>query len=165
MRGKIAKNLQTMRELIDNGNIKAEKNVHEKAMETCSEFEESTYKLFSRLDEDQHEEYIGKITGTWNNIDDMKIKIQNHISHDKSTTNFNTQDNNETTVAANWQRITQQSITISTQEQLDDNKHQLTEPYTTNNQKPAIQLNLTTSTAFGLIDHPTQAAWTTSRTE
>ena len=31
----------------------------------------------------------------------MKIKIQNHISQENSTTNFNTQDNNETTATAN----------------------------------------------------------------
>ena len=98
---KIAKILQTMRELIDSGNINAAKNVHEKAAEIFSEFEETSYELFSQLDEDPHEEYIEKITDTWKNIDDMKIKIQNHISQENSTTNFNTQDNNETKVAAN----------------------------------------------------------------
>ena len=96
---KIAKNLQTMSELIDSENINAAKNVHEKAAETFSEFEETSYELISQLDEDQHEEYIGKITDTWNNID-MKIKIQNHLSQE-NTTNYNTQDNNETTVTAN----------------------------------------------------------------
>ena len=70
---KIAKNLQTMRELIDSGYINAAKNVHEKAAELFSEFEETSYELFSQLDEDPHEEYIGKITETWNNIDYMKI--------------------------------------------------------------------------------------------
>ncbi|XP_075255223.1 uncharacterized protein LOC142347943 [Convolutriloba macropyga] len=98
---KIAKNLQTMSELIDSGNINAAKNVHEKAAETFSEFEETSYELISQLDEEQHEEYIGKITDTWNNIDDMKIKIQNHLSQENTTTNYNTQDNNETTVTAN----------------------------------------------------------------
>ena len=98
---KIAKNLQTMSELIDSGNINAAKNIHEKAAETFSEFEETSYELISQLDEDQHEEYIGKITDTWNNIDDMKIKIQNHTSQENTTTKFNTQDNNETTVTAN----------------------------------------------------------------
>ena len=97
---KIAKNLQTMSELIDSGNINAAKNVHEKAAETFSEFEETSYELISQLDEDQHEEYIGKITDTWNNIDDMKIKIQNHLSQENTTTNYNAQDNNETTVTA-----------------------------------------------------------------
>ena len=53
---KIAKNLQTMSELIDSGNINAAKNVHEKAAETFSEFEETSYELISQLDEDQHEE-------------------------------------------------------------------------------------------------------------
>ena len=81
---KIAKNLQTMSELIDSGNINAAKNVHEKAAETFSEFEETIYELISQLDEDQHEDYIGKITDTWNNIDDMKIKIQNHLSRKKT---------------------------------------------------------------------------------
>ena len=98
---KIANNLQTMSELIDSGNINAAKNFHEKAAETFSEFEETSYELISQLDEDQHEEYTGKITDTWNNIDDMKIKIQNHISQENTTINFNTQDNNETTVTAN----------------------------------------------------------------
>ena len=98
---KISKNLQTMSELIDSGNINAAKNVHEKAAETFSEFEEISYELISQLDEHQHEEYIGKITNTWNNIDDMKIKIQNHLSQENTTTNYNTQDNNETTVTAN----------------------------------------------------------------
>ena len=72
---KIAKNLQRMSELIDSGNVNAAKNVHEKAAETISEFKETSYELISQLDEDQHEEYIGKITDRWNNIDDMKIKI------------------------------------------------------------------------------------------
>ena len=98
---KIAKNLQTMSELIDSGNINAAKNVHEKAAETFSEFEETSYELISQLDENQHEEYIDKITDTWNNIDDMKIKTQKHLSQENITTNFNTQDNNETTVTAN----------------------------------------------------------------
>ena len=97
---KIAKNLKTMSELIDSGNINAAKKVHEKAAETFLEFEETGYVLISQFD-DQHEEYIGKITDTWNNIDDMKINIQNHVSQENYTTNFNTQDNNETTVAAN----------------------------------------------------------------
>ena len=141
---KIAKNLQTMSELIDNGNINAAKNVHEKAAETFSEFEETSYELISQLDEDQHEEYIGKITDTWNNIDDVKNKIQNHLSQENTTTNYNAQDNNE--------RITQQPTTSSTLEQLDNSKHPLTEVYTTNNQKLAIPLNVTTSTAFGMID-------------
>ena len=57
---KIAKNLQTMSELIDSGNINAAKNVHEKTAETFSEFEETSYQLISQLDEDQHKEYIGK---------------------------------------------------------------------------------------------------------
>ena len=56
-----------MSELIDNGNINAAKNVHEKAAETFSDFEETSYELTSQLDEDQHEEYI---------IDDMKIKLR-----------------------------------------------------------------------------------------
>ena len=98
---KIAKNLQTIHEMIDSGNINAAKNVHEKAAESFSEFEETSYELISQLDENQHEEYIDKITDTWNNIDDMKIKIQNHLSQENTTTNFNTQDNNETTVTAN----------------------------------------------------------------
>ena len=98
---KSAKNLETMSALIDNGKINAAKNVHKKAVETFSEFEETSYELISQLDEDQHEEYIGKITDTWNNIDDMKIKIQNHVSQENFTTSFNTQDNNETTAAAN----------------------------------------------------------------
>ena len=98
---KIAKNLQTMSELIDSGNINAAKNVHEKAAETFSEFEETSYKLISQLDENQHDEYIDKITDTWNNIDDMKMKIRNHFSQENTTTNFNTQDNNDTTVTAN----------------------------------------------------------------
>ena len=38
----IAKNLQTMSELIDSGNINAVKNVQEKAAETFSEFEETS---------------------------------------------------------------------------------------------------------------------------
>ena len=98
---KIAKNLQTMSELIDSGNINAAKNVHEKAAETFSEFKGTRYELISQLDEDQHKEYIGKITDTWSNIDDKKIKIQNHPSQENTTTKFNTQDNNETTVRAN----------------------------------------------------------------
>ena len=97
---KIAKNLQTMSELIDSGNINAAKNVHEKAAEKFSEFEETSYELTSQLDEDQHEENIGKITDTWNNVDDMKIKIQNHLSQENTTTNYNAKDNNETTVTA-----------------------------------------------------------------
>ena len=36
----------------------------------------------------------------WNNNDDMKYKFQNRTSVKKITTNFNTQDNNETTLAA-----------------------------------------------------------------
>ena len=95
---KIKKNLQTMSKLIDSGNIIAAKNVHEKAAETFSEFEETRYELISQLDENQHEEYIDKITDTWNNIDDMKIKIKNHVLQENTTTNFN----NETTVTANW---------------------------------------------------------------
>ena len=63
--GKIAKNLQTMSELIDSGNTNA-------AAETSAEPEETSYELISQLDEDQHEEYIGKITDTWNNIDDIE---------------------------------------------------------------------------------------------
>ena len=98
---KTAKNLQTMSELIDSGNINAAKNVHEKAAETFSEFEETSYKLVSQLDENHHDEYIDKITETWNNIDDMKIKIQNHLSQENTTTNFNTQENNEPTVTTN----------------------------------------------------------------
>ena len=43
-----------MSELIDSGNINAAKNVHEKAAETFSEFEETIYELISQLDEDQH---------------------------------------------------------------------------------------------------------------
>ena len=50
---KIAKNLQTMSELIDSGNINAAKYVHEKAAETFSEFEETSYELISQLDENQ----------------------------------------------------------------------------------------------------------------
>ena len=98
---KFAKNLQTMSELIDSGNINAAKNVHEKAAETFSEFEETSYELISQLDENQHEEYIGKITDTWNNNDDMKIKIQNNPSQENTTTKISTQDNNETTVTIN----------------------------------------------------------------
>ena len=90
-----------MSELIDNGNIIAAKNVREKAVATFSEFEETSYEMISQLGEDQHEEYIGKITDTWNNIEDMKIKIKNQISQENSTTNFNSQNNNETTAAAN----------------------------------------------------------------
>ena len=86
---KIAKNLQIMSELIDSGNINAAKNVHEKAAETFSEFEETSYEMISQLDEDEHEEYIGKITDTWNNID-MKIKIQNQPSQENTTTNLHT---------------------------------------------------------------------------
>ena len=98
---KIAKNLQTMSELVDSGNINAAKNVHEKPAEAFSEFEETSYELIWQLDEDQHEEYIGKFTDTWNNIGNKKIKIQSHPSQENTTTNFNTQDNNETTVTAN----------------------------------------------------------------
>ena len=98
---KIAKNSQTMSELIDSGNINAAKNVHEKAVETFSEFEETSYELISQVDKNQHEECIDKITDTWNNIDDMKNKIQNHLLQEKTTTNFNTKENNETTVTAN----------------------------------------------------------------
>ena len=75
---KNAKNLQTMREMIDSGNINEAKNVHEKETETFSEFGETSYDLLALLEEDQHEEYIGKITNMWKNIDDMKAKIQNH---------------------------------------------------------------------------------------
>ena len=96
---KIAKNLQTTSELIDSGNINAAKNAHEKAVETFSEYEETSYELISQLDEYQHEEYIDKMTDTWNNID-MKIKTQNHLLQE-TTANFNTQDNNETTVTTN----------------------------------------------------------------
>ena len=98
---KIAKNLQTMSELVDSGNINAAKNVHEKAAEAFSEFEETSYELISQLDEDQHEEHFGKITDTWNNIDNIKIKIQSHPSQENTTTNFNKQDNNKTKVTAN----------------------------------------------------------------
>ena len=73
---KIAKNLQTMSELTDSGNINAAKNVHEKAAETFSEFEETSYELISQLDEDQHEDYIGKITDPRNKIDEMNIKFR-----------------------------------------------------------------------------------------
>ena len=96
---KTAKNLQTMSELIDSGNINAANNVHEKAAKTFLEFEERSYDLISQLGEDQHEEYIGKITDTWNNIDVMKIQIQKHLSQENTTTNFNIQDNNETSTA------------------------------------------------------------------
>ena len=82
------------------GNISAVKNVHEKTAETISEFEETSYDLLAQLEEDQHEEYIDKITDTWNNFDDMKIKIQNHTSKENTTTKFNAQKNNETAVAA-----------------------------------------------------------------
>ena len=95
---KIAKKLQTMSELIDSGNINAAKIVHEKAAETFSEFEETSYELISQLGENQHEEYTDKITDTWNNICDMKIKNQKHLSQENTTTNFNTDDKNETTV-------------------------------------------------------------------
>ena len=57
--------------------------------------------MISQLEEDQNKEYIGKITGLWNNIHDMKFKIQNDPSQENTTTNVNTQDNSETTVAAN----------------------------------------------------------------
>ena len=89
-----------MSELIYSGNINAAKNVHENAAETFSKFKETSYELISQLDENQHKEYIDKITDTWNNIDDMEIKIQNHLSQENTTANF-TQDNNETTVTAN----------------------------------------------------------------
>ena len=75
------------------------KKVHEKAAETFSEFEKTSYELISRL-EAQHEEHIGKLTDTWHKID-LKIKFQNHPSQKNITTNFNRQDNNETTVSAN----------------------------------------------------------------
>ena len=89
---KIAKNLQTMSEMIDSGNIIiTAKNVREKAAETYSEFEETFYELISQLDENQHKKYIDKITDTWNNIDDIKNKIQNHLLQENATTNFNTQ--------------------------------------------------------------------------
>ena len=81
---------------IDCGNIKAAKKVLEKAAKTFSEFEETSYELMSQLEEDQHEEYIGKITDTWNNIDDIRTKNQEY-----ATITFNSQDNNETSVAAN----------------------------------------------------------------
>ena len=44
---------------------------------------------------------MGKITDTWNNIDKIKIKTPNPPSQENATINFNTQDNNETTVTAN----------------------------------------------------------------
>ena len=62
--GKIAKNLQTMSELIDIGNTNTTKNIQEKAAETFWVFEETCYELISQINEDQHEEYIGKITDT-----------------------------------------------------------------------------------------------------
>ena len=150
---KIAKNLQTISELIDSGNIKAAKNVHEQAAETFSEFEETSYELISQLDENQHEEYIDKITDTWNNIDDMKIKIQKHLLQENTTTNFNTQDNNETTITAYL--TADNSATnnnINTRAIGQQQKSFKTEVYTTNNQKLAILLKVTTSTAFGMID-------------
>ena len=97
---KFAKNLQTMSQFIESGNINAAKNVHEKAAETFSEFEETNYELISQLNENQPEGYIDKVNDTWNIIN-MKIKIQYHISQENITTNFNTQDNNETTVTVN----------------------------------------------------------------
>ena len=90
-----------MSELIDSGNTNAAKNVHEKAAETFSEIEKTSYKLILQLYKNQHEEYIDKITDTRKNIDDMKIKIQNHLLQENTTTNFNTQENNETTVTTN----------------------------------------------------------------
>ena len=61
---KIAKNLQTMSELIDNSNINAVTNFHERVEETIAEFEETSCELILELDEEQYEEYIGKITDT-----------------------------------------------------------------------------------------------------
>ena len=95
----------------------------------------------------------------------MKIKFHNHILQENSTTIFNTQDNNKTTVAANLtagNSTTNSNINTRT---MNNNKHQLTKPHTTINRKPAALLNVTTSAAFGLIDKHTQAALTTSRTK
>ena len=53
----------------------------------------------SQLDEDELEEYIGKITDRWSNID-TKTKIRNQPWQENTTTNFNKQDNKKTIVAA-----------------------------------------------------------------
>ena len=74
-----------------NGNINAAKKVQENAAEAFWEFEKTNYELISQLDEDQHEEYIGKIIDTWNKINHKKIKIQNHILQGNPTANFHTQ--------------------------------------------------------------------------
>ena len=66
-----------------------------------SEFEETSYELISQLDDDQLENYIGKVTDSWNTIGHMETKIQNHPSQENTTANFNLQDNNETKVAVN----------------------------------------------------------------
>ena len=56
------KNLQTMSNLTEHGNINAAKNDHKKAAETLFEFERTSCELILQLDKDQHEECIGKLT-------------------------------------------------------------------------------------------------------
>ena len=129
----IAKNQQTMSKLIDNGDINAANIVHEKAAETFSEFGKTSYELISQLDEDHYKEYIGKINDTWNNIDDMIIKIQNHISQGNSTTNFHTQDNKETTVAANSTADNSTTNNINTKA---TGQHQTSHNETSRNEQP-----------------------------
>ena len=84
MEEKIAKTVQTIREFTENCNINAVEISHKKATEIFAEFEETSYELISQHDEDQHEDYIGNIADSWNNIDDMKIKNKNHIAQENS---------------------------------------------------------------------------------
>ena len=89
-----------MSKSIDSGNTDAAKKVYEKSVETYSKLEKTNYEFISELDEDQHKEYIGKITDTWNNINDMEMNIQKHHSEENTTKNFNTKGNNNTTATA-----------------------------------------------------------------
>ena len=85
----------------------------------------------------------------------MKIKIQKHISQENTTTNFNTQDNNDTTVTANStadNSATNSNINTRTIGQQQTSINRSLHNDTTNNRKLAIPLNVTTSTAFGMID-------------
>ena len=85
----------------------------------------------------------------------MKIRIQNHFLQEHSTTNFNTQDNNETTVAANLtidNSTTNNNInTRSTGQQTSINGTLHNEQPETNNS--AAQCDSLTSFWFDRLDY------------
>ena len=71
---KFAQNLQIMSDLSESGNKNAANNAHEKPAKTFSEFWGNSYELILQLDDNQHEEYIGKITDTLTRETSLMIK-------------------------------------------------------------------------------------------